>query len=103
MQEMQVRKILWRRKWQTAPVFLPGKSHGQRSLVGHSPWGHKESDMTEPLNNNSFVHCKANMLLRISPTCTKQQVSVSGKEQRDGEPYSRHFLPVSRTNSFLVA
>ena len=71
--------------------------------MGYSPWGHKESDMTEPLNNNSFVHCKANMLLRISPTCTKQQVSVSGKEQRDGEPYSRHFLPVSRTNSFLVA
>ena len=34
-------------KWQPTPVFLPGKSHGQRSLVGYSPWGHKESDMTE--------------------------------------------------------
>ena len=66
--------------------------------MGYSPWGHRESDMTEPLNNNSFVHCKVNMLLRISPTCTKQQVSVSGKEQRDGEPYSSYFLPVSRTN-----
>ena len=31
------------------PVFLPGKSHGQRSLVGYSPWGHEESDMTEQL------------------------------------------------------
>ena len=31
------------------PVFLPGKSHGQRSLVGYSPWGHKESDTTEQL------------------------------------------------------
>ena len=30
-----------------SPVFLPGESHGQRSLVGHSPWGHKESDMAE--------------------------------------------------------
>ena len=30
-------KIPWRRKWQPTPVFLPGKSHGQRSLVGHSP------------------------------------------------------------------
>ena len=39
------RKILWRRKW-PAPVFLPGKSHGQRSLVGYSPWDVK-SDMTE--------------------------------------------------------
>ena len=35
------RKILWRRKWQQTPVFLPGKSHRQRSLVGYSPWGHK--------------------------------------------------------------
>ena len=39
--------IPWRRKWQSTPVLLPGKSHGQRSLVGYSPWGHKESDTTE--------------------------------------------------------
>ena len=37
----------WRRAWQTTPVFLPGKSHGQRSLAGSSPQGHKESDTTE--------------------------------------------------------
>ena len=36
-----------RRKWQPIPVFLPGESHGQRSLVGYSPWSHKELDMTE--------------------------------------------------------
>ena len=36
-----VRKIPWRRKWQPTPVFLPGKSQGQRSLAGYSPWGHK--------------------------------------------------------------
>ena len=37
-----VRKISWRRKWQAATVFLPGESHGQRSLVGYShPWGCK--------------------------------------------------------------
>ena len=40
-------KILWRREWLPTPVFLPGEFHGQRSLVGYSPWGHKESDMTE--------------------------------------------------------
>ena len=34
-----IKKIPWRRKWQTTPVFLLGKSHGQRSLVGYSPWG----------------------------------------------------------------
>ena len=37
----------WRGAWQPTPVFLPGKSHGQRSLVGYSPQGHKESDTTE--------------------------------------------------------
>ena len=37
----------WRRKWQSTPVFLPGKSHGQRSLAGYCPLGRKESDMTE--------------------------------------------------------
>ena len=48
-----VRKILWRRIWRPTPVFLPGKSHGQRSVVGYIPWGHKESDMTEQLHFNS--------------------------------------------------
>ena len=43
----KVGKIPWRRKWQPTPVFLPGKSHGQRSLVGYGPWGRKESAMTE--------------------------------------------------------
>jgi len=47
---LRVRKSLWRRKWQPTPVFLPEKSRGQRSLVGYSPWGHKESDTTEQLS-----------------------------------------------------
>ena len=45
-----IRKIPWRRKWQPTPVSLPEKSHGQRSLVGYSPWGHKQLDMTEWLS-----------------------------------------------------
>ena len=45
-----VGKVLWRRKWQPTPVLLPGKFHGQRSLVGYSPWGRKELDMTEGLH-----------------------------------------------------
>ena len=36
-----VGRIPWRMKWQPTPVSLPGKSHGQRSLAGYSPWGHK--------------------------------------------------------------
>ena len=47
-------EIPWWRKWKPTPVFLTGKSHEQRSLVGHSPWGGKESDMTERLNNNQW-------------------------------------------------
>ena len=42
-----VGKIPWRRKWQPTVVFLPGKSHGQRLLVGCNPWGCKKSDTTE--------------------------------------------------------
>ena len=45
-----VRKITWRWEWQFTPVFLPEECHGQRSLAGHSPWGHKESD-----NTNTFT------------------------------------------------
>ena len=40
-----IRKIPWRREWLPSPAFSPGKSHGQRRLVGYSPWGCKEFDM----------------------------------------------------------
>ena len=49
-----VGKIPWRRKWQATPVFLSEKSNGQRSLAGYSPWGRKESDTTQGLNNNNL-------------------------------------------------
>ena len=55
--DLWVRKSPWRRKWQPAPVFLPRKSHGWRSLVGYSPWGCKESDTTWWLNNNITEDC----------------------------------------------
>ena len=48
-----VRKISWRRKWQPDPAFFPGESHGQRNLVGNNPWGRKELDTTQQLNNNN--------------------------------------------------
>ena len=43
----------WRRRWKPAPVFLPGKFHGQRSLVVYSPWGHKESDTTDCMSTHT--------------------------------------------------
>ena len=48
-------KIPWRRKWQPTPVSSPGKSHGQKSLVGYSPWGHKESGITGRLTLPSLL------------------------------------------------
>ena len=53
-----VGKIPWSRKWQPAPACLPGKFHGQRSLVSYSPWGHKEVEMTERLNTKWEVCVK---------------------------------------------
>ena len=47
----------WRKKWQPTPVFLPGKSHGPRSLEGCSPWGWEESDMTERLHFHFSLSC----------------------------------------------
>ena len=47
----------WRRQWHLTPVLLPGKAHGRRSLVGCSPWGRKESDMTERLHFHLSLSC----------------------------------------------
>ena len=52
-----VRKTPWRRTWQPTPVFLPGESHGQRSLVGYSPWGcrvgHNGGNLAQHVSNHS--------------------------------------------------
>ena len=67
MQEMQVQSLggeyPQRRQWQATPAFLPGKSHGQRSLVGYSPQGRKESDMTEHAQMHAFPEIK--IVIRI--------------------------------------
>ena len=61
MQEIWVRpvggKIPWRKKWQPTAVVLPARSHGQRSLVGYSPRGHKELGMTERVTTQNVKHC----------------------------------------------
>ena len=60
-----VRRFLWRWKWQPTPVLLAGESHGWRSLAGYSPWGHKESDMSEQLNHHTqVVRCYGFLRLR---------------------------------------
>ena len=62
-----VRKILWNREWQPMPVFMVRKFHGQRDLAGFSPWGRKESDMTEWL---SVAHTKG-FLKMLTPSLPK--------------------------------
>ena len=65
--------ILWIRKWQPTPAFLPGESHERRSLVGYSPRGRKESDTTEQLHFHFHIF---NLIHPISGICLK------GKRQR---------------------
>ena len=71
VQETQVPSLdrevpLEMRKWQPTPAFLAGKSHGQRSLVGYSPWGRRESDMTEQQQHIvSFSPCPLRGALRL--------------------------------------
>ena len=60
-----------RRKWEATPVFLPGKSHGQRSLVSSSPWSHKETDTTE------HTHTLFMNTVLISPKHTQTQNSLT--------------------------
>ena len=63
-----VGKIPMKKAWQPTPVFLPGKFHGQRSLVGYSPWDHKGSDMTEWL---TYTHIPS-----LFPTSISAVVSL---------------------------
>ena len=51
--DLWVEKIPWRTKWHPTTVFLPEKSHGQRSLASFSPWGQKELDLTEHLSTRT--------------------------------------------------
>ena len=74
-----VRKIPWRRKWQSTPVFWPGESHGQRSLVGYSPRGGKEWDTTERLSMHA---CQWSSCPGPSSASGRNQLSL---EEEGGE------------------
>ena len=88
-----VGKIPWRRKRQPTSVFLPGKSHGQRSQADHSPWGHKELDTVEWLITHTLL-CMGG--LTCCPTPTPFWVpdsEFSGHSQQDR---------TSNVNSFTI-
>ena len=54
--ELSISEMDLRRKWQPNPVFLLGKHHGQRSLVGYSPWGHNQLDMIEHAHTHTEIN-----------------------------------------------
>ena len=72
-----VGKITWRRKWQPTPVSLSGKSHGQRSLVGYSPWGRKKSGTTEQLTLTRRAGFPKTHIRRTLPHVLLNQVPTS--------------------------
>ena len=78
-----VRKIPRRTIWQPTPVFLPGKSHGRRSLAGYSPWDCKESDTTEHIHTNinmrqfTSVQSLSRVRLFVTPWTAACQASLS--------------------------
>ena len=76
-----VGKIPWRRAWQPTPVFLPGKSHGHRSLMDYSPWGHKGSFTTEQLSMHactSIVKVKVQVTQLCPTLCDPVDYTVRG-------------------------
>ena len=61
----------WRREWQPPPVFLPGKSHGHKSLAGYSLWDLKESDTTEYIHTLHIIYCTYHVILsHLISNCT---------------------------------
>ena len=73
-----VGKIPWRMKWQSTPVLLPGKSHGQMCLISYSPWGLRESDTTEQIHFQ-FLSLSAFFTLQLSHpyTTTGKTIALS--------------------------
>ena len=104
-----VRKIPWRREWQPTAIFLPGEFHGQRSLVGYSPWGRKELDMIEWLTFtlkipywliSSMILTLGCLSLVLSlDTCCKTQLCP--RLFCSALPFS--YLPVPNSHTLLFA
>ena len=127
MQETQIRPLCQEKpletKWQPSLVFLAGESHGQRSLVGYSPWGLKESDTTKRLthigyeklfiqsSDSSTCHFKKskhkNLKLKLeewkvdtksSIICQRKQLPVKSKEIKSTKYHSTWFHLVNSIN-----
>ena len=85
------------RKWPPDPVFLPGKSHGQKSLVSHRPWGHKELDTTE---RPTFQHFIQQLSLHIILRHFSFFVSQSHNRKQKQNIFFLRTLPLPRLLMF---
>ena len=94
-----VGKIPWRRTWQPTLVFLPEKSHGQRSLVGYNPWGRKELDTTE---HACIIH-HSQRNTRIFSCWTNSTPSVSiATTQPEMEDARQDFTPITQVRTLRL-
>ena len=89
-----VGKIPWRRKWQFTQIFFPGKSHGQRSLAGYSPWGCREQDTIQQLSTQEKTReeLDVNDLMGLYPRQIKLHLALLFL-WNDLQGTSTHFLP----------
>ena len=100
-----VKKIPWRRKWQSTPIILPGKSHGQRSLVGFGPWDHKRvrySLATKQQNKGDIYYHKTSSIIGFGGRGKRDEVVNVTRNSEQESPslvwwYLQH-LPCSSRN-----
>ena len=99
-----LRKMPWRRKWHATAVFLPGKSHGQRSLVGYSPWGRKETEtrLSAHTQMKYLLNTCLFFLLLSLRTNLWQPLICSGCEPFVNRVFYRYHLPFRFAFSFFI-
>ena len=95
-----VRKVPWRRAWQPTPVFLPGDSHGQRSLEGCSPWGRRELGTMEQLSSSRTIQWPSAWRQGTLVLCvqTTQQLCTLRPPQVSASPTGSSVYPLSESH-----
>ena len=84
-----VGKIPWRREWQPMPAFLPGKSHGQKSLACYSPWSHKESNMSERLTLPLFTAYSSSYEILSRAYFSKVEIETEERSWKHTSPTNK--------------
>ena len=85
-------KIPWSRKWQPTPVFLPGKFHGQRSLVGSSPWGHRVGHNWATWHTHTHKSTKVGVQRWMDKNISRKWIFINLNEMQMVRPSGNHRL-----------